>query len=156
MGRRFLPPTTAWPTLPTPALHAWICRSSWKRPGSSADLDADTFAGRLAQLRVVPVVTIDDAADAAGLAGALADGGLPIAEITFRTDSAAEAIAAIRAARPDVLVGAGTVLDPATVDRALEAGAHFIVAPGFNPVTVAYAQARGAPVVPGVVTPSEI
>jgi 2-dehydro-3-deoxyphosphogluconate aldolase/(4S)-4-hydroxy-2-oxoglutarate aldolase len=119
-------------------------------------LDADTFAGRLAQLRVVPVVTIEDSADAAGLAGALADGGLPIAEITFRTDAAAEAIAAIRAARPDVLVGAGTVLDAATVDRALEAGAHFIVAPGFNPVTVAYALARGAPVVPGVVTPSEI
>lgn len=119
-------------------------------------MDADTFGARLAQLRVVPVVTIDDAADAAGLAGALADGGLPIAEITFRTNSAAEAIAAIRAERPDVLVGAGTVLDVATVDRALEAGAHFIVAPGFNPATVAYAQARGAPVVPGVVTPSEM
>lgn len=104
----------------------------------------------------MPVVTIDAAAGAAALAGALADGGLPIAEITFRTDAAAEAIAAMRAARPDVLVGAGTVLDAATVDRALEAGAHFIVAPGFNPATVAYAQAHGIPVVPGVVTPSEI
>ena len=80
-------------------------------------MDAETLAARLAELRVVPVVTIEDAADAAGLAGALADGGLPIAEITFRTDAAAEAIAAIRAARPDVLVGAGTVLDAATVDR---------------------------------------
>jgi len=119
-------------------------------------LDADTFAARLAELRVVPVVTIDDSADAAGLAGALADGGLPIAEITFRTEAAAAAIATIRAARPDVLVGAGTVLDAATVDRALAAGAHFIVAPGFNPATVTYAQARGMPVVPGVVTPSEI
>jgi 2-dehydro-3-deoxyphosphogluconate aldolase/(4S)-4-hydroxy-2-oxoglutarate aldolase len=119
-------------------------------------VDPDTFAGRLAELRVVPVVTIDDAAHAAALAGALADGGLPIAEITFRTDAAAEAIAAIRAARPDVLVGAGTVLDAATVDRAIEAGAHFIVAPGFNPAVVAYAQARGASMVPGVVTPSEI
>ncbi|HEY8135599.1 MAG TPA: bifunctional 4-hydroxy-2-oxoglutarate aldolase/2-dehydro-3-deoxy-phosphogluconate aldolase [Candidatus Limnocylindrales bacterium] len=119
-------------------------------------MDPDTFAGRLAELRVVPVVTIDDAADAAALAGALADGGLPIVEITFRTAAAAEAIAAIRAARPDVLVGAGTVLDAATVDRALEAGAHFIVAPGFSPATVAYAQAHGTPVVPGVVTPSEI
>jgi 2-dehydro-3-deoxyphosphogluconate aldolase/(4S)-4-hydroxy-2-oxoglutarate aldolase len=119
-------------------------------------LDADTFAARLAELRIVPVVTIEDAADAAGLAGALADGGLPIAEITFRTDAAAGAIAAIRAAPSDVLVGAGTVLDPATVDRALEAGADFIVAPGFNPVMVAYALSRGVPVVPGVVTPSEI
>ena len=119
-------------------------------------MDADTFAARLAELRVVPVVTIDDAADAAGLAGALADGGLPIAEITFRTDAAAEAIAAIRAARPDVLVGAGTVLDAATVDRAMAAGAHFIVAPGHNPAVVAYALSRGVSVVPGVVTPSEI
>jgi 2-dehydro-3-deoxyphosphogluconate aldolase/(4S)-4-hydroxy-2-oxoglutarate aldolase len=119
-------------------------------------MDAEQLAARLAQLRVVPVVTIEDAADAAGLAGALADGGLPIAEITFRTESAAAAIAAIRAARPDVLVGAGTVLDALTVDRAFEAGAHFIVAPGFNPATVTYAQARGIAVVPGVVTPSEI
>ena len=119
-------------------------------------MDADTFAARLAELRVVPVVTIDDAADAAGLAAALADGGLPIAEITFRTDAAAEAIAAIRAARPDVLVGAGTVLDAGTVDRAIEAGAHFIVAPGFTPAMVTYALSRGVSVVPGVVTPSEI
>ena len=104
----------------------------------------------------MPVVTIDSAADAAGLAGALAAGGLPIAEITFRTDAAAEAIAAIRAAQPDVLVGAGTVLDVSTVDRALEAGAEFIVAPGFNPAMVAYALARGVAVIPGVVTPSEI
>ena len=104
----------------------------------------------------MPVVTIDDAADAPGLATALADGGLPIAEITFRTDAAAEAIGGIRAARPDVLLGAGTVLDAATVDLALEAGADFIVAPGFNPAVVAYALARGVAVVPGVVTPSEI
>ena len=119
-------------------------------------MDAATLTQRLAELRIVPVVTIDSAADAAGLAGALAAGGLPIAEITFRTDAAAEAIAAIRAAQPDVLVGAGTVLDVATVDRALEAGAEFIVAPGFNPAMVAYALARGVAVIPGVVTPSEI
>lgn len=119
-------------------------------------MDADTFVARIAELRVVPVVTIDDAADAPGLAGALADAGLPIAKITFRTDAAAEAIAAIRAAHPDVLVGAGTVLDGGTVDRALEAGAEFIVAPGFNPSMVVHAQARGVAVIPGVVTPSEI
>ncbi len=119
-------------------------------------MDPEAFATRVASLRIVPVVTIDDAADAPGLAGALADGGLPIAEITFRTDAAAEAIAAIKAARPDVLVGAGTVLGAATVDRALEAGAEFIVAPGFNPSMVVVAQARGVAVIPGVVTPSEI
>jgi 2-dehydro-3-deoxyphosphogluconate aldolase/(4S)-4-hydroxy-2-oxoglutarate aldolase len=119
-------------------------------------LDAPTFAARLAELRVVPVVTIDDVAAAAGLAGALADGGLPIAEITFRTDAAAGAIAAIRAGRPDVLVGAGTVLDAATVDRALDAGAQFVVAPGFNPAMVTCALSHGVAVVPGVVTPSEI
>lgn len=119
-------------------------------------MDAQTFAARLAELRVVPVVTIDDAADAAGLAVALAAGGLPIAEITFRTDAAAEAIAVMKAAQPEVLIGAGTVLDAVTVDRALDAGAEFIVAPGFNPTVVAYALSRGVAVVPGVVTPSEI
>jgi 2-dehydro-3-deoxyphosphogluconate aldolase/(4S)-4-hydroxy-2-oxoglutarate aldolase len=119
-------------------------------------LDIQSLTTRLAEIRVVPVVTIDDAADAAGLAGALAAGGLPIAEITFRTDAAAAAIAAIRAARPDVLVGAGTVLDAATVDRALDAGAEFIVAPGLNPAVVNRALKRGVAVVPGVVTPSEI
>ncbi|MEP7379733.1 MAG: bifunctional 4-hydroxy-2-oxoglutarate aldolase/2-dehydro-3-deoxy-phosphogluconate aldolase [Chloroflexota bacterium] len=119
-------------------------------------MDGAALAIRLAELRIVPVVTIDDAADAPGLADALAAGGLPIAEITFRTDAAADAIAAIRAAQPNVLVGAGTVLDAASVDHALDAGAEFIVAPGFNPTVVAYALSRGVAVVPGVVTPSEI
>jgi 2-dehydro-3-deoxyphosphogluconate aldolase/(4S)-4-hydroxy-2-oxoglutarate aldolase len=119
-------------------------------------VDAIQLAARLEQLRIVPVVTINSATDAVGLADALAAGGLPIAEITFRTDAAAEAIANIRAERPEVTVGAGTVLDIATVDRALDAGAEFIVAPGFNPTVVAYALARGVAVVPGVVTPSEI
>ncbi len=119
-------------------------------------MDIEQLATQLARLRVVPVVTIDDARHAAGLADALAAGGLPIAEITFRTDAAAEAIAAIRAARPDVLVGAGTVLDPATVDRALEAGSQFIVAPGFSPPMVTHCLERGVAVIPGVATPTEI
>jgi len=119
-------------------------------------MDIEQLATRLAGLRVVPVVTIDSAADAAGLAGALAAGGLPIAEITFRTDAAAESIRAIRNARPDVLVGAGTVLDAATVDKALEAGAEFIVAPGLNPQMVRRCLERGVAVVPGVATPTEI
>jgi 2-dehydro-3-deoxyphosphogluconate aldolase / (4S)-4-hydroxy-2-oxoglutarate aldolase len=119
-------------------------------------MDADTFGARLAQLRVVPVVTIDDAARAVDLAGALADGGLPIIEIMFRTAAAAEAIAAIRAARPDVLVGGGTVLDAATVDLAGDAGAEFLVAPGFNAVVVGRALTRGIPMIPGIATPSEV
>ena len=114
------------------------------------------LAARLADLRIVPVVTIDDAADAPGLGAALADGGLPIAEITFRTDAAAGAIAALRAARPDVLVGAGTVLDIATVDRALDAGAEFIVAPGYNAAVVDHCAARRVAMLPGAVTPTEI
>jgi 2-dehydro-3-deoxyphosphogluconate aldolase/(4S)-4-hydroxy-2-oxoglutarate aldolase len=119
-------------------------------------MDIEQLATRLAGLRVVPVVTIDAAADAAGLAGALAAGGLPIAEITFRTDAAADAIRTIRDTRPDVLVGAGTVLDAATVDRALDAGAEFIVAPGLNPQMVQRCLERGVAVVPGVATPTEI
>lgn len=119
-------------------------------------MDIEQLATRLGELRVVPVVTIDSAADAAGLARALAAGGLPIAEITFRTDAAAEAISAIRAAQPDVLVGAGTVLDAATVDKALDAGAEFIVAPGLNPAMVRRCLERGVAVVPGVATPTEI
>jgi Entner-Doudoroff aldolase len=119
-------------------------------------MDIEQLATRLAAVRVVPVVTIDAAADAAGLAGGLAAGDLPIAEITFRTDAATEAIRAIRAARPDVLVGAGTVLNAAMVDKALEAGAEFIVAPGLNPAMVQHCMERGVAVVPGVATPTEI
>ena len=116
----------------------------------------DELQGRMSELRVVPVVTIDDAADAEGLGSALAAGGLPLAEITFRTDAAADAIATLRAKRPDVLVGAGTVLDAVTVDRALDAGAAFIVAPGFSPAVVDRCIERGVAVVPGAVTPTEI
>lgn len=119
-------------------------------------MDIEQLATRLAGLRVVPVVTIDAAADAGGLADALAAGGLPIAEVTFRTDAAAEAIRAICAARPNVLVGAGTVLDATTVDKALEAGAEFIVAPGLNPHVVERCLERGVAAVPGVATPTEI
>lgn len=119
-------------------------------------MDIDTLSARLAELRVVPVVSIDDAADAVGLADALRDGGLPIVEVTFRTAAAADAIARIRAACPGVLVGAGTVLDAATVDRAVDAGAAFIVAPGFGPAVVARAAEHGVAMLPGAVTPTEI
>jgi 2-dehydro-3-deoxyphosphogluconate aldolase/(4S)-4-hydroxy-2-oxoglutarate aldolase len=119
-------------------------------------MDVAALAGRLAQLRVVPVVSIEDAADAAGLGEALRAGGLPIVEVTFRTAAAADAIARIRAACPDVLVGAGTVLDAATVGQAVEAGAEFIVSPGFGPAVVARAAERGVAMLPGVATPTEI
>ncbi len=120
---------------------------------SAADTD---LAGRLASLGVVPVVAIDDAADAPALARALADGGLPVAEITFRTDAADEAIRRMREARPDVLVGAGTVLSPDAVDRAVAAGAAFVVAPGLTPAVVERCLEKGIPVVPGVNNPTQV
>jgi 2-dehydro-3-deoxyphosphogluconate aldolase/(4S)-4-hydroxy-2-oxoglutarate aldolase len=119
-------------------------------------MDIEAFAARLADVRVIPVVSIDEAADAVGLADALREGGLPIVEVTFRTAAAAAAIDRIRAGCPDVLVGAGTVLDAATVDRAVDAGAEFIVAPGFGSAVVARAAHRGMAMLPGAVTPTEI
>jgi 2-dehydro-3-deoxyphosphogluconate aldolase/(4S)-4-hydroxy-2-oxoglutarate aldolase len=116
----------------------------------------EELVARLGEARVVPVVTIEDEQSAPALGAALADGGLPLVEITFRTDAAAGAIAALRAARPDVLVGAGTVLDVPTVDRALDAGAEFIVTPGFNPAVVDRCLELGVAVIPGAVTPTEI
>jgi len=113
-------------------------------------------AERFRALRVVPVIVIEDAARAASLARALTEGGLPCAEVTFRTKSAADAIRRMRDAQPDMLIGAGTVLTPTQVDSALDAGATFIVAPGFNPVVVDYCLERDVPVFPGTCTPSEV
>jgi 2-dehydro-3-deoxyphosphogluconate aldolase/(4S)-4-hydroxy-2-oxoglutarate aldolase len=111
---------------------------------------------RLRAARVVPVITIDDPDNAVPLARALAAGGLACAEITFRTPRAGEAIRRITAEAPDLLVGAGTVLTPALVDAAREAGARFIVAPGFNRRVVEHCLSMGLPVYPGIATPSEI
>ena len=119
-------------------------------------MNIEQVATSLSRHRVVPVVTIESAADAPGLAAALEAGGLPLVEVTFRTDAAADAIRAIRETHPGVLVGAGTVLDTATVDRARAAGAAFIVAPGFNPSVVERCAERGVAVIPGVLTPTEI
>ncbi|MGN9766923.1 bifunctional 4-hydroxy-2-oxoglutarate aldolase/2-dehydro-3-deoxy-phosphogluconate aldolase [Micromonospora sp. SD12] len=105
--------------------------------------------------RILPVVVLDAARDAAPLADALVRGGLRSAEVTFRTDAAAEAIR-VMSERSDLLVGAGTVLTPAQVDRAVEAGARFVVTPGFSPKVVARCQERGVPVFPGVATGTEI
>lgn len=119
-------------------------------------MDIEQVAEVLGRNRLVPVVTIRNAQDAPQLGRALLDGGLPLAEITFRTSAAAEAIASLRREAPGVFVGAGTVLSTQTVDTAVAAGAQFIVAPGFNPDVVDHCLSRGIPVIPGVSTPTEI
>lgn len=111
---------------------------------------------RLRRARLVPVIVIDDPERAAPLAEALADGGLPCAEITFRTAGAAQAIRRMVDARPDMLIGAGTVLTPEQASEARDAGAQFVVSPGLNPVVVDHCLAEKIPVYPGVCTPSEI
>jgi 2-dehydro-3-deoxyphosphogluconate aldolase/(4S)-4-hydroxy-2-oxoglutarate aldolase len=105
---------------------------------------------------IVPVITIDDAEKAAPLAKALAAGGIPCAELTFRTAGGEEAMRRIAAEAPGVLLGAGTVLTADQVDRAAAAGAKFIVSPGLNPKVVARCAEKGVPVIPGCATPSDI
>lgn len=105
---------------------------------------------------IVPVVKIDREEDALPLAKALCEGGLPVAEITYRTAAASGAIRAIAKAYPDMILGAGTVLTTGQVDSAVEAGAHFIVSPGLNPGIVRYCQEKGVPILPGVSSASEI
>ena len=111
---------------------------------------------KIGDLGVVPVIAIEDAADAPKLGQALLDGGLPCAEITFRTAAAPEAIALMTAACPDVLVGAGTVMTVAQAQRAAEAGAKFVVTPGFDGDVVDWCIEHDMPITPGVVTPTEI
>ena len=111
---------------------------------------------QLSLIGIVPVIKIDDAKDAAPLAKALMEGGLPCAEVTFRTAAAKDAIAIIAREYPDMIVGAGTVLTTAQVDEAIAAGAKFIVSPGFNPEIVKYCQEKGCPIVPGINNPSGI
>ncbi|MCR1983104.1 bifunctional 4-hydroxy-2-oxoglutarate aldolase/2-dehydro-3-deoxy-phosphogluconate aldolase [Cellulosimicrobium cellulans] len=110
----------------------------------------------IARARVVPVVVVDDAAQGVLVASALRDGGLPVAEVTFRTAGARAAIEAIAREVPDVLVGAGTVVTAAQVDEAVDAGARFLVSPGLSAGVVRRAQELGVPVVPGVATPSDV
>lgn len=105
---------------------------------------------------VVPVVVLNDAKDAVPLAKALCDGGLPCAEVTFRTDAAEESIKKMSAEFPEMLIGAGTVLTTEQVDRAVNAGAKFIVSPGLNPKIVKYCVDKKIPIIPGVTSPSQI
>lgn len=115
----------------------------------------DAITRALATLRVIPVVVLEAASHAEALGAALKAGGLPCAEVTFRTAAAQEALRTM-ARDADLLVGAGTVLQPDQVDRALDAGARFIVTPGFSRRVVERCQARGVVVYPGVATPTEI
>jgi 2-dehydro-3-deoxyphosphogluconate aldolase/(4S)-4-hydroxy-2-oxoglutarate aldolase len=120
--------------------------------GNSA---AEVFL-RIKHAGIVPVVTIKRASDALPLAKALRDGGLYCAEITFRMDAAEESIKLIASEYPDMLVGAGTVLTPAQLDRAREAGAVFAVSPGLNPTVVRHCIDTQFPFIPGGMTPSDI
>ena len=106
--------------------------------------------------KIVPVVKLDRASDARPLGEALSEGGLPVAEVTFRTDAAEESIRIMSQKFPDLLVGAGTVLTISQVDDAAAAGAQFIVSPGFDPEIVDYCLEKQIPVFPGCITPSEI
>ena len=105
---------------------------------------------------LVPVVKIDDAEKAVPLAKAMIDGGIPCAEVTFRTAAAEEAIRKMSEAFPEMMIGAGTVINPELAEKAVNAGAKFIVSPGLNPATVEWCLERNIPVVPGVCTPSDI
>ncbi len=111
---------------------------------------------KIRELGIVPVVVINDVKDAPALAKALCDGGLPCAEVTFRTDAAEESIRVMSEQFPEMLIGAGTVLTTEQVDRAVAAGAKFIVSPGLNPKVVAYCVSKNIPVIPGCITPSEV
>lgn len=111
---------------------------------------------QLSLIGIVPVIALDNADDASPLAGALCRGGLPCAEITFRTAAAEQSIKNMHRDYPDMIIGAGTVLTPEQADKAINAGASFIVSPGLNPEVVNHCKAKGYPIVPGIATPTEI
>ena len=111
---------------------------------------------RMGQIGIIPVVVIEDAKDAIPLGKALLDGGLPCAEITFRTAAAADAIQRISTAYPNLLLGAGTVLTVDQAEKAAAAGAKFIVTPGYDAVVVDWCMAHELPITPGVMTPTDI
>ena len=115
----------------------------------------DNVLGRIAELKLIPMVVLDRADHAAAFGEALVTGGLPVAEITFRSAAAEQAIRTL-ADRGDLLVGAGTILSIEQADRAIDDGAQFIVAPGTNPKVVEHVQKRGVTMCPGVLTPTDI
>lgn len=111
---------------------------------------------KISNFGIVPVIALNRSEDAAPLAKALCDGGLPCAEVTFRTDAAEESIRIMSKEFPEMLVGAGTVLTTEQVDRAVAAGAKFIVSPGLNPKVVKYCVDKNIPILPGCTNPSDI
>src|SRR3954467_4707868 len=115
----------------------------------------NTILQQIAKFRLIPMVVMDKAEHASGFGDVLAAGGLPVAEITFRTPAAEQAIRTL-AQRGDMLVGAGTILSTEQADRAIDAGAKFLVAPGTNPKVIEHVLKQGLPMVPGVARPSEI
>lgn len=125
-------------------------------PPTNEATTATSVVTKLRELRLVPVIVIDDPGSAHSLGRALSSGGLPCAEVTFRTAGARDALARLTAECPDVLAGAGTVLTPAQAKDARDAGAKFVVAPGFNPGVVDYCLENDIPIFPGIATPTEI
>lgn len=119
-------------------------------------MNSNTWVEQLRDLRVMPVIQIEDADDAVPLARMLVENGLPAAEITFRTPAAALAIQRIRDAYPDIILCAGTVLTGDQADLAVKAGANFVVSPGFNPKTVQHCLDKGINIIPGVNNPSQV
>lgn len=119
-------------------------------------LKMDSIFEKISSVGVVPVIKLNNPEkDAAGLAKALCDGGVPVAEVTFRAAGAAKAIKLMSEAQPDMLVGAGTVMCEAQVDEAIEAGAKFIVSPGLDVELVKYCQQKGIAIFPGCTTPTD-
>lgn len=116
----------------------------------------NSILDQISKIGIVPVIAIDDVENAEPLAKALCNGGLPCAEVTFRTEAAADAIKVMADKFPEMLVGAGTVLTTAQVDQAVESGAKFIVSPGLNPEVVKYCVERNIPIVPGTANPSDL
>ena len=116
----------------------------------------DNIYKKIHDIGIVPVIALDNVEDAAPLAKALCNGGLPVAEVTFRTAAAHDAMIEMKKACPNMLVGAGTVTSKQQVDSAIEAGAEFIVAPGLNPEIVTYCQNKNIPMIPGTANASDI
>lgn len=111
---------------------------------------------KIGETGIIPVVVLNDSKNAVPLAQALINGGLPCAEVTFRTDAAQQTISEMTKKFPQMFVGAGTVLTIEQVERAVDAGAKFIVSPGFNPKVVEYCLKKNYPITPGIMTPTEI
>ena len=111
---------------------------------------------KVEELKIVPVVVLEDAKDAIPLGQALIDGGLPVAEVTFRTAAAADSIKAMSEAFPEMLVGAGTVVNVEQCKKAIECGAKFIVTPGYSEEVTTYCCENNIPILPGVCTPTEL